>query len=1107
MQYGTVPEPGPSQYPAQFSYASEPRHDLIGNRMAAHVGSGIGMLPGMIGAGAGMASTASMVGGVMGWRTPSFVRGLSMLDPTTAALEAGSATMARYGVAAGLGVGAAAGGVVVAGMAAIKYASDQSVRGFQQASLISQHTSNFGFMSGSGRLGRGFSTTDSLAFGDTLRGIDRNDPFTSFGDVTKATRQLTDTGFAQGLSDANAVSRMLKTQIQTMKDMSRSLGTTLEEALPTLRAMRMSGMYSATEQMSMARKMRTAGAYGVGNEAFLSMQQAGAQYTRDMQMGGNVGARLAAGSLSGIGADVLAGRISGNGLMDMTGAETMEQAQTAAASRVSNRVASTVMGTSVGRALLLSLGSKSGDKFNGEIDSTALSSMLSDSTGFKDLTSAAIGKVGGNQKSKASFYTHSEDIAGALLSANNGQDATALIGKLAMQSADGDEDLAKVYLEQLGIRDRRESDLILAAYKNYTARRRETARKMRQSQYADDVRERYRVGITKGIFGSLSETAAAPFQSLGAAMYGQTEHAFEGISDSYYGVSRFNLDDQTRTSLDQRMSGKGLGGASMINDDSEVSWAQGKYLHPGVFHAFDKTMAIGGAVLPGNPITPLASASGKLGRALMLQPLSQNAVQLRRALRADGGRISDDTLLAHGADAAQLAKWSAYGEASRSGPRPGLSAYSVFDELEKGTRTSWSTDLSEIGAGIGSGDINRAMRSYGDAWTKPLAFATMGMNRAIYGEANAIGKVQGILGDGAGKALANRTIGMGGTIHTGGYVSQEKAKENLHKVAKLAGIDKTSANAMELGGGATAVYAAMARSGKDPATHRAFIKNAIQKARGSNGFTTTENPEEYIHTELANALSEEYGRTVTPEEAKIVYQQSEKGVLGGGDNLFGMLLKASDTAMNTSYIQDSLTSARRNTRYMSDTGSLSKVAGGKLTAFKSSLSTGEGISQAFASGGTADSLLNSLAENSSGLSGILSDRSATEVERSIALAAQNRLGGRDESVEKLFKRYGVDEDQQKLFAGTIAGGGASALNDQLSRMQAQEAAAGGTTGGAQMMDSSTTMAEQIEKNTKLIDQVNQSVNATHNQLVKRSNWVQNMWYGTELVVNDSVGGN
>ena len=135
----------------------------------------------------------------------------------------------------------------------------------------------------------------------------------------------------QGVRDAETASRMVRTQIQTLQQLSRTMGTTLNEALPALRQMRMSGLFTATEQIANVRQMRAADSFGVGQEAFLGMQAAGAQLTRDMQLGGAVGARLSAGTLMGIGTDVQAGRVSREGLLDMTGASTIEEAQTAAA--------------------------------------------------------------------------------------------------------------------------------------------------------------------------------------------------------------------------------------------------------------------------------------------------------------------------------------------------------------------------------------------------------------------------------------------------------------------------------------------------------------------------------------------------------------------------------------------------------------------------------------------------------------------------------------------------------------------------------------------------------------------------------------------------------
>ena len=209
--YIAMPAGGPSVYPPQyqnvpvappqdFSWGTQPRHDLIGNRMAANAGAFISQVP--TGAEAAMqaAGAGVMLGSLLRQKTyfPGMV-GMSMLDPSYAAMEAGGAawgataamggtalgTAGRVAIAgtAGLGVGA----LVAGGWEGVKFGTRNIYSGFQQTAQAARMTQGFSFFNGAGNLGRGFSSQESARFGDQLRRMDLADPFTTFGEMGRAT--------------------------------------------------------------------------------------------------------------------------------------------------------------------------------------------------------------------------------------------------------------------------------------------------------------------------------------------------------------------------------------------------------------------------------------------------------------------------------------------------------------------------------------------------------------------------------------------------------------------------------------------------------------------------------------------------------------------------------------------------------------------------------------------------------------------------------------------------------------------------------------------------------------------------------------------------------
>jgi hypothetical protein len=460
--------------------------------------------------------------------------------------------------------------------------------------------------------------------------------------------------------------------------------------------------------------------------------------------------------------------------------------------------------------------------------------------------------------------------------------------------------------------------------------------------------------------------------------------------------------------------------------------------------------------------------------------MSDRRVRLSDALLGVGGRIDDDTLRAAGATGvfADRSALDAFVK-NNKGTIQGGATNLLMTAASLGSETTLADDLSDMGAGVGSRDLRRIGTGMARVGFKGAGTA-LSMAGALGGDtarANMTAYAQAYLGDNRGKALMQGLLGP--TADASGFLSQEAAKENLHHAAIAAGIYKTDASSMELGGTTTGMFAALARSGKSAQEITKDTNEILKKIRQSDGYLAATDKTEYINTMLAQELSKKYNHTISREDARILQQNV---VTNGGGHL-DELLKASSAAVNTSFVHSGATNARRSLQQISSTGLLARAGGGEMSAFRSALGDAKGYATAFAGGGATDQLLAKLSQDPSSLDAILNSESTSAPERAIALAARNRAQGRNETADQLFKRYGISEDERGKFKSILDAGGTSALNETLSRLTVQSEI-GSDSGGSQMIDSSMSMPQQIMKVAHSVDLLNQSVRATYNKVVK-----------------------
>lgn len=304
---------------------------MFGPGMGAGNALAGGMMSGLAGGVAGV-GTAS---GVLGMASSFGVLGKGMMGKiggVAAAADPFAIGMGAYGMARGamgmgmLGAGAVGMAASAVPMAAAAYVSKgfesfiEGGRGQQQLNNALQ--SNFKQYNSNARGGEGFSRSDATAIGQSMRGLEYlPDMMTSMEEMTqKILPKLKAMGALQGARDAGEFAKKFKEAVTTISDISRVLGTTMEDATKLFEHSRSVGFMGKKDQLRNMMGMKfAAGETGSTVEEIGAMQQSGAATARGFGATGRQGAEMVMKNVSTIQQAMSQGHLRDGFLEDYTG--------------------------------------------------------------------------------------------------------------------------------------------------------------------------------------------------------------------------------------------------------------------------------------------------------------------------------------------------------------------------------------------------------------------------------------------------------------------------------------------------------------------------------------------------------------------------------------------------------------------------------------------------------------------------------------------------------------------------------------------------------------------------------------------------------------------
>lgn len=295
----------------------------------------------------------------------AFMGGMGMGGAGTTGFMHGAADlMGASGATRGLGMmagGGLMGGAFAAGATFLPaYAAQKAIGayagGAQQQQMIQTQLGGFQFQNSQSRTGQGFSREDALQIGNQVRSIAHiPEMMTSVEELTRLIPKLKSAGVMSGVRDAAEFNARFRESVKTLREVSRVMGSTMEEASKFFEHSRSVGFLGRTDQLKNVMNVQfTAGQTGMSEQQVMQLQQGGAQMAVGRGIRRSVGATAVTNMAQMFGRGMQSGRIGQSDLEDMTGAQG-EAAVGAAAQQMTEKLARFAESTGAGKASMMGL--------------------------------------------------------------------------------------------------------------------------------------------------------------------------------------------------------------------------------------------------------------------------------------------------------------------------------------------------------------------------------------------------------------------------------------------------------------------------------------------------------------------------------------------------------------------------------------------------------------------------------------------------------------------------------------------------------------------------------------------------------------------------------
>ena len=492
--------------------------------------AGVSALSGM----SSLANTSQMVG--LGAMAGGFLLGKLGLGGSAVA-----AGLSRTAMLTGMNLPAALSlGVLTPAIAALGGAASGAQQYAQTQNVMDKA---FGTRLGmGGAFGYGVSRQDALSLTESMRQLAAvPEMMTSMSELQQVLGKVSTMGIMQGMRDAKAFKQKFSELTGALRDMSKSLGTTLEETLPFLQSATRQGFLDVGQITSSVKRGAAMGSVGGGmaHERMFQIQETGADIVRSLGGDSRLGSTGAQNMVGSLNTALSMGIITADDLMRTTG-KTGEEGIEVLSKRYLGANASFMQNN---RFFAAALAERDGQgMFTGKINETML-----DRLQRGDISGAELMRAGQRSLSELtseqalSFVNSMERGMGAEMGALAGPSGSArmITAVLEANGAKSKEAQRRLVQQMMNI-NQAEADMMLQIIERAGEVRERREQEVQQAMQRDRSAAYFKEHMTvKGLTHHLSTGARAmfvdPFMSSGARAARNMSARFDELQAEFVG--------------------------------------------------------------------------------------------------------------------------------------------------------------------------------------------------------------------------------------------------------------------------------------------------------------------------------------------------------------------------------------------------------------------------------------------------------------------------------------------------------------------------------------------------------------------------------------------
>tara|TARA_Y100000592_G_scaffold100727_1_gene182315 strand:- start:63 stop:3221 length:3159 start_codon:yes stop_codon:yes gene_type:complete len=396
----------------------------------------------------------------------------------------------------------------------------------------------FGERDAGGRMGFGASRRAAGEFASMFRELSASaNMLTDDQELKNLFNKFNDMSLFQTVRDAKEVGTRFKKLAETVRDISRDLGTTLEGTLPMFRQHVQMGFVDPDDIRNSMRASRAIRGVGVGSSEAtitgLQMSQSAANFAA----GGTrrQGALGATQTLGMVNIALERGLITDEDLMSSTG-QIGERGASDLAQQFMQASRNVMTNSSYGKLLSAFLGETKEGKFTGKLDKDALRRLRNVSS--EDLMSEASAKI---DAGGLSFMTAMESGMGADIASQLGTgDLTQLLDKIFTEEEAHSEEMKELVLKRMtGLRGQTIKQLLKLSKETRDLEgdyMRQLTQRMLRNRLPSLIEERFSVSgqLDRAYRSLIKDPFLRPLQEMGGSLSAQIGQDVDNLMEDFF---------------------------------------------------------------------------------------------------------------------------------------------------------------------------------------------------------------------------------------------------------------------------------------------------------------------------------------------------------------------------------------------------------------------------------------------------------------------------------------------------------------------------------------------------------------------------------------------